>query len=159
MTIPPEAPEVRLSIGSRFENIELVQVVLDDSLQKLGADEDGRYWIGIAVREAVANAIKHGNLQDPAKRVDVDLGIEGDHLVIQIQDEGEGFEVEAVADPLDEGNLLKPDGRGIFYMHKFMDEIRYTFGPRGGTTVILRKRISALAGEARPEGSDFATQE
>jgi len=79
MTISPEAPEVRLSIGSRFENIELVQAVLDDSLQKLGADDDGRYWIGLAVREAVANAIRHGNKQDPEKRVEVDLGVEDGH--------------------------------------------------------------------------------
>ena len=82
--------EVNLSIGSRFENIELVQAVVDDSLKRLEFDDDSRYWIGIAVREAVANAVKHGNQQDPNKKVQVDLGFEQSQMVIRIQDEGEG---------------------------------------------------------------------
>ena len=53
--------QFHLALGSRFENIELVQVVLDESLRRLACDDDTRYWVGIAVREAVANAIKHGN--------------------------------------------------------------------------------------------------
>src|SRR5688500_20373743 len=62
MALP--APEVQLSIGSRFENIELVKVVLDDCLRRLKADDDVRHWMEMAMREAVANAIKHGNKQD-----------------------------------------------------------------------------------------------
>lgn len=135
--------EVHVAIGSRFENIELVQVVLEDSLKRLEFDDDSRYWIGIAVREAVANAIKHGNRQDPSKRVEVNLQVEGGDLVIRVQDQGEGFEPDSVEDPLDPKNLLKPDGRGIFYMRKFMDQIHYTFRPEGGTVVTLRKRIAS----------------
>jgi serine/threonine-protein kinase RsbW len=143
-----------LAIGSRFENIELVQLVLKDSLDQLGLDDDNRHWIDVAVREAVANAIKHGNLQDPAKQVHVDLTLEGhdgDWLVIRVQDEGKGFDPADLEDPLAPENLLKPNGRGIFYMKSFMDDIQYGLRPGGGTTVTMRKRLAGLARHAQPE--------
>jgi serine/threonine-protein kinase RsbW len=134
-----------LAIGSRFQNIELVQLVLKDSLDQLGLDDDNRHWIEVAVREAVANAIKHGNLEDPAKQVHVDLtleGNEGDLLVIRVQDEGKGFDPADLEDPRAPENLLKPNGRGIFYMKSFMDDIQYGLRPGGGTVVTLRKRLA-----------------
>lgn len=145
-----EEHRFHLTIGSRFENIELVQVVLRDALERLGFDEDARHWVDVAVREGVANAIKHGNAQDPAKQVHVDLDVEAGDLCIRIRDEGDGFEPSSLEDPLAPENLLKPNGRGIFYMKSFMDEIRYDPGPGGGTQVTLRKRI---AGTQAPKES------
>jgi serine/threonine-protein kinase RsbW len=142
-----------LAIGSRFENIELVQLVLKDSLDRLGLDDDNRHWIDVAVREAVANAIKHGNQQDPEKQVQVDLAIEGDTLVIRVQDEGPGFDPAVLEDPLAPENLLKPNGRGIFYMKSFMDDIQYGVRPGGGTVVTLRKRLARLAGSPSPNAN------
>ncbi len=139
-----------LAIGSRFENIELVQVVLKDSLARMGVDDDACHWIDIAVREAVANAIKHGNAQDPAKQVHVDLTFDGLDLVIEVQDEGEGFDPSRLENPLAPENLLKPNGRGIFYMKSFMDEIQYDVRPGGGTVVTLRKRV--IGSNANPQG-------
>lgn len=139
-----------LDLGSRFENIELVQVVLKDTLAQLGVEEDARHWIDVAVREAVANAIKHGNAQDPGKQVHVDLLLEDEHLIIRIEDEGAGFDPSQVQDPLAPENLLRPNGRGIFYMKSFMDDIHYGPGPGGGTVVTMRKRI---APPAPPEGT------
>lgn len=147
---PDHGPcQFHLALGSRFENIELVQVVLDESLRRLACDDDTRYWVGIAVREAVANAIKHGNHLDPGKKVEIDLRVEGEDLVISVLDEGNGFDPGRVADPLLPENLLKPDGRGIFYMGKFMDGVEYRFRDGGGTEVTLRKRITS--GLAIPE--------
>ena len=149
-----EAHRFHLAIGSQFENIELVQVVLNESLEQLGMDSDARYWVDIAVREAVANAIKHGNAQDPEKRVRVDAGVEGDELVIRVEDEGLGFDPSQLGDPRDPENLLKPSGRGIFYMRSFMDDIQYGSRPGGGTVVTLRKRLGrppAGSGRANPE--------
>lgn len=137
----PDEQRFHLSIGSRFENIELVQMVLKDSLRGLGLEEDAQHWIDIAVREAVANAIKHGNAQSPDKQVHVDFRVEGGDLVIQVQDEGPGFDPGQVQDPLAPENLLKPNGRGIFYMKNFMDDIQYGLRPGGGTVVTMRKRI------------------
>jgi len=137
-----ESPQVRISIGSRYEHIDLIQIVVDDALARLGLDEDSRHWVGIAVREGVANAIKHGNRQDPEKPVEVELAIEGEDAVIRIEDCGEGFDPDQVRNPLEEENLLKPNGRGIFYMKSFMDEITYSERPGGGTVVTLRKRLA-----------------
>ena len=133
-------PQVLITIGSHFEHIDLIQVVVDDALARLGLEEDARHWVGIAIREAVANAIKHGNRQDPNKEVDVELAIEDGTAVIRVRDHGEGFNLEEVGDPLAPENLLKPSGRGIFYMKSFMDTIEYSPRPEGGTIVTLRKR-------------------
>lgn len=137
----PEEYRFHLAIGSRFENIELVQVVLRDCLERLGLEEDSRHWVDVAVREALANAIKHGNEQNPSKQVHVDLAVEDNQLVIRVEDEGVGFDPAHLGDPLAPENLLRPNGRGIFYMKSFMDEIQYGSGPGGGTMVTLRKRI------------------
>lgn len=134
-------PQFHLRIGSRFENIDLVQVVLNDSLLQLGLDDDARHWIDLAVREAVANAIKHGNRQQPDKQVHVDFALEGEELVIRILDQGEGFDASGLQDPLSPENLLRPSGRGIFYMRSFMDQVEYNSPPGGGTVVTLRKRL------------------
>ncbi|MEM6795004.1 MAG: ATP-binding protein [Acidobacteriota bacterium] len=138
-----EEPQVRIAIGSRYDHIDLIQVVVDDALGRLGLDDDARHWVGIAVREAVANAIKHGNKQDPNKEVQVELALQGGHAVIRVSDCGEGFDPSTVDDPLDPENLLRPSGRGIFYMNNFMDEIDYETLPDGGTRVTMRKVLKA----------------
>jgi len=130
-----------LAIGSRFENIELVQVVLDDALDRLGMEEDSRHWMDVAVREAVANAIKHGNRQDPEKQVEIRLVIDAGCLVVRVEDQGEGFDPESLDNPLEASNLFKPNGRGIFYMNSFMDGVEYSFPENGGTVVTLRKQL------------------
>jgi serine/threonine-protein kinase RsbW len=143
----PQERHFHLDVGSRFENIELVQVVLRDSLERLGVDEDTRHWVDVAVREAVANAIKHGNAQDPGKQVHVDLFREGDEVVIRVEDEGTGFDPDQLQNPLAPENLLKPNGRGIFYMKSFMDDIHYAPRPGGGTIVTLRKKVAGPPSE------------
>ncbi|MBP1642869.1 MAG: spoIIAB [Acidobacteria bacterium] len=150
---PSADRELHLTIGSRFENIELVQMTVDEVLRERGVPEDLRHWIGLAVREAVANAIKHGNRLDPGKRVDIAVGLERDRVEIRVGDEGPGFDPDRVGDPLAPENRLRTDGRGIFYMRKFMDEVGYSFGPGGGTVVTLRKRLnsSPAAGPGREE--------
>ncbi len=139
-----EEARFHLAISSRFENIDLVHVVLEETLRGLGLDEEQRHWIDLAVREAVANAIKHGNREDPGKEVTVDGVIEGGELVIRVQDQGDGFDFTRVEDPLAPENLLKPNGRGVFYMQRFMDRIDYRFEPGEGTQVTLRKRLELL---------------
>lgn len=136
-------PQVHLAIQSRFENIELVQSVVEEALRQLDLHQDDAHWVAIAVREAVANAVKHGNRQDPEKQVEVDLDVEEDVVVIRVLDEGPGFDVDSVDDPLAPENMLKPSGRGIFYMKRFMDDIDYSFRPDGGTVVTLRKRLNS----------------
>jgi serine/threonine-protein kinase RsbW len=137
--------QLHLTVGSRFENVELVQSAIDEAIAERGADDDARHWIGLAVREAVANAIKHGNRQDPVKRVEVDVKIEGDEVDIRVEDQGEGFDPGKVRDPLAEENKFRSNGRGIFYMRRFMDDVSYESTPSGGTIVRMRKRIAPRA--------------
>ena len=63
--MPSEDPQLRICIGSCYEHIELVHAVMEDAMARLGLDDDARHWLGLAIREGVANAIKHGNRQDP----------------------------------------------------------------------------------------------
>lgn len=145
--------EVQIVVGSRFENVELVQVVLEDCLERWLVDEDSRHWIGLAVREAVANAIKHGNSEDPDKQVEVDLFVDAGELTVRVRDQGAGFDPAEVQDPLAPENLLRPGGRGIFYIRRLMDGVEYRFGEGHGTELILRKRI------ANPEANEASAKE
>jgi serine/threonine-protein kinase RsbW len=138
-------PEVHLSIASRFENIELVKIVLTDLLESLGVAEGERQWVELATREAVANAIKHGNRQDPGKKVEIGVNVDEGLLTITVADHGSGFDLAAVRDPLAPENRFARDGRGIFYMRKFMDSVDYEFRPQGGTVLTMKKRLPSAA--------------
>ena len=135
-------PKICLEIGSRTENVELVQIAVKASLQQLHLDVETSQSIGTAVREAVANAIQHGNSMDPDKHVRVECCLDGNEVVIQVRDQGNGFDPKQVPDPLDPDNLMRPNGRGIFFMKKFMDDIQYSFESDGGTVVTMRKRVT-----------------
>jgi serine/threonine-protein kinase RsbW len=143
-----DGERIEITISSRFENIELVQVIAEHVCENAGLDEDGSHWIGMAVREAVANAIKHGNKLDVRKKVLATFDIDGADLAITIKDEGIGFDPEKVSDPLNPQNLMKTSGRGIFYMRTFMDQIQYSFNPGGGTSLTMTKNLTKGSGIA-----------
>jgi serine/threonine-protein kinase RsbW len=143
-----ESERIEITISSRFENIELVQVIAEHLCENAGVDEDGSHWVGMAVREAVANAIKHGNKLDIRKKVNATFDLRGFELEITISDEGEGFDPQTVSDPLNPQNLMKTSGRGIFYMKTFMDQITYSFSPGGGTSLVMTKNLSKGPGVA-----------
>lgn len=143
-----ESERIEITISSRFENIELVQVIAEHLCENAGLDEDGSHWIGMAVREAVANAIKHGNRLDVDKKVNATFDLRGSDLEITISDEGAGFDPDSVGDPLTPQNLMKTSGRGIFYMRTFMDEIHYSFRPGGGTSLVMTKNLARARGVA-----------
>ncbi|MGB3563636.1 MAG: ATP-binding protein [Thermoanaerobaculia bacterium] len=147
-------PKVCLEIGSRTENVELVQIAVKASLQQLKLDAETSQSIGTAVREAVANAIQHGNNMDPEKFVRVECCLDGDEVVIQVRDQGNGFDPKKVPDPLEPDNLMRPNGRGIFFMKKFMDDIKYSFESDGGTVVTMRKRVTLQPPAASQEEED-----
>ncbi len=147
-TMANDGERIEITISSRFENIELVQVIAEHLCENAGVDEDGSHWVGMAVREAVANAIKHGNKLDISKKVNATFELEGPDLEITISDQGEGFDPENVSDPLNPQNLMKTSGRGIFYMKTFMDQIRYSFRPGVGTSLLMTKNLTRGTGVA-----------
>jgi len=137
----PQTRTVKLDIASRFEMLDVVQTVLTHLAGTVGFDEEASHYMSVAVRESVVNAIKHGNSLDPEKRVKVEFTLAEKAIEVAIQDEGKGFDPGGVADPLKEENLLKADGRGMFFMRSFMDEVAYTFPPEGGTRVRMVKKF------------------
>src|SRR5215813_9975484 len=140
----PVTRTVKLDIASRFDMLEMVQTVLHHVATLLGFDEEASHYMGVAVRESVVNAVKHGNHMDENRRVAVEFVMAPDALEVLVRDEGSGFDPVAVPDPVATENLLKSDGRGIFFMRSFMDEVSYSFPPRGGTMVrMVKKRPGA----------------
>ena len=131
---------LELSIESKLEFVDLVSSVVRTVSAKIGFEEDDANWIELAVHEAVINAITHGNKHAADKQVDVKFVIEHESLTIFVRDRGEGFDYEQLPDPTDADNLLKPSGRGIFYMRTFMDEVEVSSHPEGGSVVRLTKR-------------------
>lgn len=137
---------VRLQLHSNFDMLDLVQAVSDRLSLLGGFDEDSIHWIGVAVRESVINAMKHGNRADLQKLVTVEFIFAPVHtpseLVVRVLDQGEGFDPEEIADPLAPENLLKASGRGIFFMRSFMDDVTIQRGAEGGMEVRMVKKLS-----------------
>src|ERR1700757_3797418 len=136
-----ETGPIRMSLSSRFENIEMAQHLCGKLLEGWDLSEETTHWILMALREALANAIKHGNGQDPGKRVHLEMEVADSTLRINIQDEGQGFDPSRVLDPLAPENRLKTSGRGIFYMKTFMDEVRFRQMDGGGMQIVLTKDL------------------
>ncbi len=145
--MPPKSGHVvHLEFTSVFEMLDCVQVVSDYLGRSVGLDEDDRHWVGVAVRESVINAIKHGNRNDASKHVHVDFETSAQtvpQITIRVRDEGEGFDPEEIADPLAPENLLKASGRGIFLIRNFMDYVQVQRAPEGGMEIRMTKRAQA----------------
>ena len=132
---------VRLQFGSTFRMLDLVQQMSDAVGRQTGLTDDQLYDVGVAIRETVINAIRHGSRQDVARQVSVEWrGSARDGLSILVSDEGSGFDPEAIADPLAPENLVKGSGRGLLFMRAYMDEVNVSPRPGGGTVVWLHKR-------------------
>jgi len=130
-----------LVLSSRFENIEIAERALVDLCDLAGFSGDESYWLVTALREAAANAIRHGNRQDPHRSVMICYRIQDREITIRVEDEGEGFDLSSVPDPTDPGYLLRPSGRGIFYMRQFMSRVEFGRTPGGGTVVEMARRL------------------
>jgi len=133
--------KIEIRIGSALEYLDLVQVLTDCITDFMGFDGDTAHWIGMSVRESVTNAIQHGNKLDLSKRVDISFEVAPDHLDISVKDQGTGFQIDRLPNPLDPENLLKPSGRGIFYIRSFMDEVEFIPHNQGGMEIRMVKKV------------------
>jgi serine/threonine-protein kinase RsbW len=110
-----------------------------------GIEEEAIHWVGVAVRESVINAIKHGNRENIDKRVTIEFTLDSaekpTEIAVSVRDQGEGFEPNSVADPLAPENILKSSGRGIFFMRSFMDDLELKRAPEGGMEVRMVKKF------------------
>jgi serine/threonine-protein kinase RsbW len=138
---------VKLQVRSNFDTLDFVQMVSDRMAHLGGLDDDAVHWIGVAVRESVINAIKHGNREDVDKLVTVEFTFTPvsapRELVVRVLDQGEGFDPGEIADPLAPENLLKASGRGIFFMRSFMDDVTLRRAAEGGMEVRMVKKLAS----------------
>ena len=145
---------LQLEFTSAFEMLDFVQLVSDHMSRDIGLDDDATHWVGVAVRECVINAIKHGNRNDSGKRVFVEFLVHvppgSPELTISVRDQGPGFDPEELADPLAPENLLKGSGRGIFLIRNFMDDVQLQRAPQGGMEIRMTKRVSPAASSDGP---------
>ena len=137
---------LRLEFRSAYDMLELVQGASDHIGRLLGFDEDALMSVGLAVREAVINAIKHGNRDDERKRVFVEFAAAPPEappaLLVQVRDQGEGFDPTTLADPGAEENLLKTSGRGLLLIRGLMDDVVVARSAEGGTELRMLKRLA-----------------
>ena len=132
---------VTLRIGSRREFLDSVHSLSEHLIEEVGFKADDTYWMVTAVREAVTNAVIHGNKEEPGTRVEVAFELADDSIRITVSDQGDGFDPDSLPDPVSREHLLDASGRGVFLMQQLMDDVSYDFPEGGGTTLSMMKRV------------------
>ncbi|MFA6610374.1 MAG: ATP-binding protein [Candidatus Omnitrophota bacterium] len=127
-----------LKVPSEIKQIKKVSSGILDSLASQNIDEAALFDIRLCVEEAVRNAIVHGNHCDKRLSVTVSYWIEEGSFIIEVEDEGKGFDHKYLPDPTDEGNMLRNHGRGVYLIKRLMNEVQYN---DTGNKVRMVKRI------------------
>jgi len=143
-TIPvsgSKAGRLSFALSSTMESVGEVEAAAEKMAAAAGLDEDERFKVTMAAREAAVNAVLHGNEYDPHKQIAVSLENTGTALVITIADQGKGLDPETLPDPLAPENLLRGTGRGIFLIRSFMDEVHFR-QMHPGTELTLVKHLA-----------------
>lgn len=126
-----------LALSSRFDGIEISCVVLDEILRQRLPDIPHATRIELALREALANAIRHGNGPLSADVVLLEIQITEEKLIIQVSDRGHGFDHALLLDAGFGENVLRTHGRGVFAMRECMDSVSFSNREGGGTIVTM----------------------
>ena len=152
MTIPHDhhgpCIELKRSLPSEVAAISTFVDKLMLLFRKCGCVPQSDSDVEIALREALANAIIHGNHQDPRKHVYVRCRCKPDEVSIAVKDEGQGFDSNAVPDPTAPGAIESSHGRGIYLMKALMDEVHFE---DAGAVVHMRKKLGDTE-PRRPKG-------
>ena len=142
----PETKHLEVILETQVESVNLAEEMCLRVAEASGFGEDECYRIGMAVREGVINAFHYGNQEKAEKKIHLAIDLTQDKMVIKVTDEGKGFQLKDVPDPLVEENLLSTSGRGIFLMRAFMDEFDVVPGSTGGAEIVMTKKLP-LTGE------------
>jgi serine/threonine-protein kinase RsbW len=144
----PHAGRLRFSLSSTMESVSEVEATAEKYGAEAGLDEDERFRLTMAVREAAVNAVLHGNDYDPNKKITASFENDGKSLIISVADEGKGLDPDTLPDPLAPENLLRGTGRGIFLIRSFMDEVHFR-QLHPGTELTLVKHLAPAAEETQ----------
>jgi len=135
------AHTVEEALESTLESVDQAEDIVLREAREMGFDEDEQHHIGISLRECLVNAVVHGNKYNSRKKVRLVVSRTPDRLEILVGDEGEGFDVQQVPDPLAEENLLRQSGRGVMMIQAFMDEFHVRRREPVGTEVRMVKYL------------------
>jgi len=130
-------------LDSTLDSVDQAEELASGAAGRAGFDEDDLMRIGMAVREAMVNAVAHGNRYNANKKVRFSLSHSTKRFTIVIADEGEGFDFDCLPDPLAPENLLRTSGRGIFLIRSFMDDVQLRHLDSGSTEVTLVKNVES----------------
>jgi serine/threonine-protein kinase RsbW len=137
---------VRLEISSSVDLLTLVDAVSEQFARLAGLDDDAAHGLTLAVREAAANGIAHGNARDRGKLVRVSYALVTDlsqrRITVRVRDQGTGFDPHGLADPLAPENIAMTSGRGLLLMRAHMDDVQILVSPEGGNEIVMTKAIA-----------------
>jgi len=141
VTLDVTSETTELKFPSRIEAVGEAADAVSEFMRSIGVGEDVAFGVDMAVREAITNAVVHGNKLDAGKDVQLRLRTTPEGFEITVHDQGTGFDPNNVPDPTKDENILKTSGRGIFFMRNFMDEVSWSKGENGGTNVRMTKKL------------------
>jgi len=132
---------IEITLETLLESVDLAEVIVMRIAEAAGFGEEEIHKMGMAVREGVINAYNYGNQQIRDKKIFLTVELEPEKLIVRVLDQGKGFELTEVPDPLAEENLLRTSGRGLFLMRAFMDEFNVHTAPGGGAELVMVKKL------------------
>lgn len=156
MTAPLNGPSangtqrIDITLESLLDSVSLAEEMCTRIAGAAGFDDDDCFKIGMSVREGVINAYNYGSRKQREKKIFLSFELTSDKLIIYVRDQGHGFSLQDVPDPLADENLLKSSGRGIFLMRSFMDEFVVQSAQEGGAEIIMSKRLRNSPNAAPP---------
>ncbi len=143
---------LRLVVQSHLRYTDLFESLCRAVFPEFGIPEERTDWLCLSIREAVNNAVLHGNRKDPAKTVEFEMERRGREVTIRVWDEGGGFDRSKLSDPTSPENLLRPSGRGIFLIRQFVDGVRFLTERPGHFGMEMRVRLTGAG--AAPQGEE-----
>lgn len=135
------AQRIELTLESLLDSVSLAEEMCTRIAGAVGFDDDDCFKIGMSVREGVINAYNYGSQKQRGKKIFVTFELTAEKFIISVRDQGRGFNLQDVPDPLADENLLKSSGRGVFLMRSFMDEFSVRCPEQGGAELIMAKRL------------------
>jgi len=151
LRMAPDNKHLEITLETQVESVNLAEEMCLRVAEAAGFGEDDCYRIGMSVREGVINAFHYGNQERPDKKIYLAVDLTAEKMIIHVLDEGTGFNLSDIADPLAEENLLSTSGRGIFLMRAFMDEFDVLSGKTGGAEIVMSKKLP-VPGGGSPNG-------
>jgi serine/threonine-protein kinase RsbW len=136
-----EIRSVESLLDSTLDSVDTAETETLKVAEELGFEEEDLHKIGMAVRECMVNAVVHGNRYNARKKVHFQVLKGSGQMTVVIRDEGEGFDMESLPDPLAEENLLRQSGRGLLLIQAFMDDVRIQRVEPRGTEIRMSKHL------------------